>query len=460
MKKSIGILVLIFIFLAFYVVLGVQKHNRFETGDDMALNCQAVWLFSQARPPISSFKNANILTDHFALILPVISPIYKLWADARILIIFQQLLIVFSVIPVYLFSEKLLKNRIVSLIFSFLYLYFIGIQSAVSFDFHLATLSAGFLSFTIYFMETKKWKWYFLFMILGMFCKEDVPVYMFMLGVYLVLIKKEKKVGLLTMVVSFVYYYSIFNIFIPRITGAGVNVSPFGPKGSGILQLLFTNPVQFVKNFTVPFEKVRNIILTSFSFGFLPFLSPLYWIAAPATFLRFFSEDVARYSLHFQYTATLTPILAYSSILALKKIKFGFLKGAFLTIAIIGNFYTNRPGLDKYFETPPIARLITRAFYVLPPRNDDYNKILSLIPAGASVSAQVPLLPYLCNRDKLYTFPNNYENVEYIALTFTESPYPLEFEDMEKLRNELLKDNSWENLYQSYAGVLLKKKGR
>ena len=460
-KKNFLFLLLFGFFLLTYSILGVQKHNRFETGDDLTVLAQPIWHLSRFENPYSSILHNYIFNDHFEPILIAFTPFYWIWSDARVLILAQQTFVVLGVIPVYLYSLNLLKKRFIGLIFSFLYLYFIGIQSAISSDFHTATISATFISFTIYFLEIKKWRFYWFFVFLSLICREDVPLYIFGLGIYLFIIKKEYKRGLLTAILSIIYFSLIDSVFLPILNGYPLNFGSWTGGSAGVsyqIKKLILTPLNFVKLFFFPIIKLRNIILTSLSFGFLPFLSPLYWIVAPFTFLRHLLPDAIKYSLHFHYAASLSPILAFSAINSLKKFKnFYFIIG-FLLLALIGTFYVNKPELDPGFPTPPISFVFKRSFYILPPRNDDYNKIMSLIPQDSSVSAQTCLLPHLGNREKIYRFPDQYQESDYIALTFTEGPYPLDFNQMNKLRDQLLADPNYEKLYLSYAGVLLKRK--
>ncbi|MCX6816753.1 MAG: DUF2079 domain-containing protein [Candidatus Beckwithbacteria bacterium] len=447
-------------FLVAYLTIGIQKYNRFETGEDLAHSAQPVWHLSRLEAPYSSVLQSLSFNDHFDPILLLFAPFYRLWPDARVLIIFQQIIVVLGVIPVYLYSTRKIKGKFIPLCISFLYLYFIGIQSAISSDYHSATISATFLGLAIYFFETKKWKYYWPTFILALFSREDVAIYLFGLSLYGFFIKKERKVSLITAIISITYYYLIYNFFLPLFNGEAVFArNSFGTKGTPnmIIKTFLTSPLEFLKDFIYPLVKLRNILLTSFSFGFLPFFSPLYWLMAPFTFLRHFANDAVRYSLQRHYAATLTPILAFSAVQVLQKIKFKPLIYLSILMAIVGTFYTNRPGLDPYYPAPPLALIFKRSFYVLPPRNDDYYKMMQLIPENASVSAQVPLLAHLINRNQIYKFPNNYQEADYIVLTFTESFYPMTYEDMESLKNSLLNDNNYKKLYLSYAGVLLKR---
>ena len=455
-KKNTVFLLLLSFFLIAYCLLGVQKHNRFETGDDLALYDQALWKYSQFKAPYSSFKEAILLTDHFGPILALFSPLYWIWSDPRMLLLAQEFLLVTGAIPVYLLSLKKIKNKLSSLIIVFLFLYFIGIQSAVSADFHLAAITATFLSFTIYFLEIKKWRYFWIFFVLSLLCKEDVPAYLFGISLYAIITKKEYKRGFIGAFVSIAYFYCINNFFIPILQSTPIKFGNLGGKSSGFIRIAFNNPVEFFRNFVYPVVKIRNIFLILFSFGFLPIFSSLFWLTAPFNFLRFFS-DPARYGLHFHYTAALAPILAFSMINVMTKFKKQYLKYCFLAIAVIGSFYTNKPNLDPGYPTPPISFVFKRAFWVLPPRNKDYYEMMSLIPLDASVSAQTALLPHLSHRDKIYRFPDNYDSADYVLLAPTESPYPIDWEKYEIIKEELLNNPNYEKIYMTYAGILFSK---
>jgi len=459
-KQNFFIIGLISFFLVVYLVIGIVKYNRFEAGDDLAHSAQPVWHLSRFEAPLSSVLGGISFNDHFDPILALFAPFYRLWPDARVLIIFQQVIVVLGAIPVYLYARRKIKGKLIPWILTFLYLYFIGFQSAISSDYHSATISATFIGLAIYFMEIKNWRCYWPVFVLALLVREDVAIYLFALGVYGFFFKKERKIGLITVVISLTYYYLIFNFFLPLFNGqAPFSRLAFGTKSTAniIVDTFLSSPVAFLQSFIYPLVKVRNILLTAFSFGFLPFGSNLYWLMAPINFLRHFAVDEIRYSLQRHYAAPLAPILVFSAINALAKIKFKLLIYLSIFVAIVGTFYTNRSGLDPNYPAPPIALIFKRSFYVMPPKNADYYRMMALIPEEASISAQVPLLARLINRDQIYKFPQNYQEADYIVLTFTESFYPMAYEDMERVKNELLNDPNYEQVFFSHFGVLLAK---
>lgn len=451
---------LIAFFLVAYLVIGIGKYNRFEAGDDLAHSAQPVWHLSRFELPMSSVLGGISFNDHFDPILIFFAPFYRLWPDARVLVIWQQIIVVLGAIPVYLYARRKIKDKLIPWWLTFLYLYFIGFQSAISSDYHSATISAAFIGLAIYLMEIKNWRWYWPVFTLALLVREDVAIYLFALGVYGFLVKKAKKIGLITAIISLTYYYLIFNFFLPLFNGQPpFNHLAFGTKSTAtsIVTTFFTSPKEFVINFFYPWVKLRNIILTAFSFGFLPWGSALYWLMAPVNFLRHFAVDEVRYSLQRHYAAPLAPILVFSAINSLSKIKSKHIAYLMILAAVTGTFYTNRPNLDPGYPAPPIALIFKRSFYVMPPKNADYYRMMALIPQDASVSAQVPLLAHLINREQVYKFPQKYQEAEYIILTFTESFYPMTYEEMELVKNELLTDPNYEKLFFSHFGVVLAK---
>ena len=115
MKKFIShnwaIIGLIGFFLVAYLTIGIIKFNRFEAGDDLAHSAQPVWHLSRGEPPLSSVLGGLSFNDHFDPILVLFAPFYRFWPDARVLIIFQQVIVVLGAIPVYLYARRKIKAR-------------------------------------------------------------------------------------------------------------------------------------------------------------------------------------------------------------------------------------------------------------------------------------------------------------------------------------------------------------
>lgn len=318
LKKPSNLILLLTLLgsLFIYLYLPLTLHNRFNTTDaDLAIYDQHVWFLS--RGDIlgygGTFKPFNIFGDHLILHFFWIAPLYKIWQSASVLIVIQTLAFVFSSVPIYLLAKEKWKDFPASIIFLAAYLLFYGFQAASIFPFHGAVLSTFFISWLLYFAFKERWVWYFIFLPLAWFAKEDVPTMTIFLGIYIALIKKKPKIGLITVLLSALYFYlAIFKIM------------PFFADGRSYAYLVqsqnsvLTNPVLLVKDFFYPLVKTRTLLTLLGSFGFLPLLAPLEtFIAIPFLLARFTSTTIQRWLPWMHYSANQAPILGLAAIFGL-----------------------------------------------------------------------------------------------------------------------------------------------
>ena len=87
---------------AAFATLSIVRHNHFESGAfDLGIYGQAVWQYSQLLAPYNTIKERLILGDHLTLTLPLLAPLYFIWSDVRMLLLFQAGWIAFSAVPIY-----------------------------------------------------------------------------------------------------------------------------------------------------------------------------------------------------------------------------------------------------------------------------------------------------------------------------------------------------------------------
>lgn len=169
-----------------YSTLSVVRHNHFQSGGfDLGLYDQAVWQYSQFIYPYNTVKDRFILGDHLTLTLPLLAPLFWLWSDVRMLLVFQALWVSFSIIAVY----KLVRLRkfppVTALGLSFIYSLFYGIQYGIFFDFHPILLATGLIPWMLYFLESKRTKLFILSLILFLLTQENTGSYSLRLASYI-----------------------------------------------------------------------------------------------------------------------------------------------------------------------------------------------------------------------------------------------------------------------------------
>src|SRR3989344_6799119 len=143
-----------------YSALSIVRHNHFQSGGfDLGIYDQAVWQYAHFQWPYNTIKDRFILGDHLTLTLPLLAPLFWLWEDVRMLLIFQGFWISFSALAIYNIAKVRTFSEVTALCLAVVYSLFYGIQYLVYFDFHPVVIGVGLLAWIAYFLESRKAGW-------------------------------------------------------------------------------------------------------------------------------------------------------------------------------------------------------------------------------------------------------------------------------------------------------------
>lgn len=453
-QKIILPVLLAALFTVIFSVHSLSRHNTFNSHAlDLGIHTQASFLFAKNLLPFSSILHMPYLADHFGLIMLILSPIYKLFPSAATILVLQALLVSLSSIFIYAIALDKLRNVLLSSLITLSYLAAPGVLSAINFDFHLATISVFPLSLMLYAWYFKKFKLYWTSLILGITFKEDIQIFIFGLGIYQ-LIQKQHKQGAITLLLAASSFYLIKFQIMPSLwfgvenLDIGTSLLPLTDPFTLIYLFLLRPNIFMDQIFNSP-VKLNTIDFVYRQFAFLPLLSPLSWFTVfPALFLRFSSLATHFWTSSFHYNANLTPFLAVSAILALKKFRIPFFPVIILLI-----FFLITGGLTP---NGMIWRTMQNPFQD-PSRFRHIEDDLQTIPASAAVSAQSPLVPHIANREKIYMFPEIYD-AEYIVLDPSLSNYPLRPEELQSKIAALEKSKYWQIYKETKSLIIFQKR--
>ena len=474
------------LFSGFFIVYLTGLQNAYLThAEDLGIMDQAMW--SLVHGHLLHQTICNVLTDtncysvagiprfaiHVEPILFLIAPIYALFTSPKTLVILQTLVVAAGALPAFWLARLRLRNEWAAVAIALLYLLFPAQQEATFFDFHAVTLTAALLLFVFYFMYTRRTVWMFVFAILAMGCKEEIPVVVAIYGLWSIVFQRRWRSGLALTLLSIVFA-AVSLFIIPRI---------FSPAGHSLLTGRYTylghTPVQIALNLLKhPGRDLKSFILepnhlnylrTLFApTGFLAILAP--WVlllAVPTLGINLLSSDPQMYSGTFQYSAELVPVLIFATIEALVLLL--WLVQLILTKFQKQNAEANlqrkdvgtdvsRPGRTGNIRTPiyiaHIVLLTLLSGYLLInviridtlrghmpftqgfqwPQVTQHDtiaeKFVDMIPADASVSAQSSLVPHISERADVYMFPygvglykEKYQ-AQYVFLDVSSDIYP------------------------------------
>lgn len=355
-NKSILIeVILVLVFIFFYVVaaslVSLNRHWQFNSfWYDFGIFDTTIWKLSRFQLPVIAQLNPPIgkivWADHFNPSTIFLAPFYWLTNREEIIFIVQAVAVGLSAFIAYLISLRMVRSRIVRIALIASYLGFVGLQNALYTDVHNIVFALLPLMLTIWAIYQKNWKLYWIFLFTTMGFQESLSAVVVMLGLYL-LLRKERivNVGVLTVGTGIIYGVITMKILIPLLNGGSYSYQPTIPK------IWY----EWIRQFFYPLDmKLRSIILTFTTFGFLPLGAFCVFPLIIEHYLeRFvFNTAATRWDLGFHYNALLSPIMFLGSLETIIYLqKHGFLKRllplwsvlTILMVIFLHRFYLHGP---------------------------------------------------------------------------------------------------------------------
>lgn len=504
------------VFATFYIVYLTRMQDAFRTpAEDVGIMDQAVWsvtnghLFHQTICNIVSDVNCYSVNGfsrfaiHFEPILFPISLIYALWPGPKMLIVLQTLVVASGAFPAFWLARLRLRSELAGVAIAALYLLYPELQQAEAGYFHAVVLTAAFLMFTLYFMYTRRTLWMFVFAMLAMTCKEEIPLVIAMLGLWSIVFQQRWRsgLGLVGMAAAWVALaLLIFHIYSP--TGHPLLASRYAYLGSGLFEIvrnIVLHPVSLLKEHVIEHAHLYYIRLLFSPVNYLSFLAP--WVlilAVPSIALNLFSSDPNMYQGNAQYNAEIVPILIFSTIEAMVVV-------VWLMHWVVKRVREERsqvvpagasaePGTDapkeqrsarvsagnpRWLQPAALVVLLTITLFGVLRHDQTYGvmpysqtfiwpqitahetmaqRFMAMIPPSASVSAQSSLVPHLSERANIYMFPYADNTADYIFLDVTSDAYPYSQADYRNVVRTLLLHGNY-GIVASGDGYLLLKHG-
>ncbi len=351
---GIGVFIytVLFSYLSLRKVLTLQSHY-FDLGimNQVVYNTSRGWFLEMTNQDFVS--NISRFAIHFDPILAFFAPLYLLFNTPEVLLIGQTIILATGAIAVYLIARIIINNKLYSLLFAFSYLLYFPVERANTFDFHAVTLATSFLLFSIYFYLAKSYRWSLLFIILSLLTKEHVGLVTFFFGLYILLIKKEKKFAWSIILVSLTAFILTVFYIIPYFRqGSHFALSryeDFGDTPGKILLGTITNPLTTFK-YLFRKESFDYLLGLLRPYGIFVIFAPLeFLIAAPEIGINLLSTNANMREIYFHYNSLIAPFILFSAMVGFARIMRidqtkRYLKvfvAAFLILNLVSVYYLN-----------------------------------------------------------------------------------------------------------------------
>jgi len=413
---------LVAVYTSAYSVYGLFRHWRFDSGAyDLGIFDQVIWHLSRFEAPASSIRgDASILGDHFSPVLILLVPAYWVAPRPEALIVAQAALLTASIVPVFLYARQRLPTD-TAYLFAAAYGLFWGIQRTAAFDFHEMAFAPLAVAVAILAVDASRWPLFWTMMVALIGIKEDMIPLVGGFGLLLML-RGSVRHGIAAIILSCVAFWLVVGVIVPAMNTNG----QFGYTEA--YASVIHNPWRIPLEFVSPPTKLRTLAALLGSWLFLPLLSPLTLLAAPAVATRFLSSSPNHWGVAFHYWAPVSPILAMAAADGLARLtEWLRTRAADAPTVAVGRACaivclvacTIIPGHQ------PLLRLFRPSTYEITATHQTGHRAIRLIPRDASVVAQNAILPHVSDRDQVFLLRSGAIDAEFVVASAQLDPWPL-----------------------------------
>ena len=263
----------------------------------------------------------NYLSVHFVPLIYVLAIPFKVWPFNETIIILNFLLMISAAIPMYKLALTCQGDKRFALFMAVLLLWYPTFQYLVLYEFEMLRFSIPIILWMFYFWEKRNMACYYLFVLLAVLVREEVGLTIMMFGIYLLLVEKQRKAGLITALMGLGAFIFITQMIMPALRGgdgyqhiAMGSFSAFGNSVGEIITNTIKNPLLVLKTILQPI-KLANVFMFFLPLLFISFLAPAVLIAVLANFgVGLLSNSITHISFMLFYLSPSVPFIFYAFI--------------------------------------------------------------------------------------------------------------------------------------------------
>ncbi|HSO54565.1 MAG TPA: DUF2079 domain-containing protein, partial [Actinomycetes bacterium] len=401
------------VFVLTFTAATWTAHARFGTyGFDLGIYDQGTWLLSRPRAPFVTVRGLDLLGQHAAYIMALVAPLYRLWADPRLLLLLQVLFLALPALVLYRLGGRHLGHPAAGLAVAVAYLAYPGVQWAISWQFHPEAIAAGLLALAVAAADQRRHGRMALWLALAALCGAELGLVVAGFGLLLVA-GGRRAVGWRTAGAGLAWFLVASYLLAPLHAGRVTQLfeTDYGIGGTGPRALLASLPTMagHALQTGLANDGLFYLLLVFLPLLGLPLLAPRWLLpVAPPLLLNLAAVQPEHHQLRFHYLATAAPLLAAGAVAGLAAVgltRRRWLAPALVLLVVVAGFTSWRYGPAPWARDP----------VAIPsgPTDQVRREALALVPDGAPVSAQYNLVPHLGHRVEVYEFPNPFRAVNW-----------------------------------------------
>jgi uncharacterized membrane protein len=302
---------------------------------DLGIFYQGVKSYSDFRPGYSIAKglhnfgiaNFSVLGDHFSPIDALLAPLIWIYNSPVDLLVAQAVLFALAIPPIWSFTNTALgggrKGTIGAYCVAAAYGMSWPIAGAAAFNFHEVAWAPVLTAIIFERLQKGKFKTAIVAIFFLLMVKEDMGFFLAGIGAGLIVtrqlgIPRQRRTGLILVVVGIVYSVCAVYFFIPAMGGRSDYYWAYqslGPNAPSAVKRILGSPVYALKQLITPRSKLHTELELLAPFLFLSLLSPYTWPAIPLILERFLASKFNNWWTNtFHYNAYLIVPMALGGV--------------------------------------------------------------------------------------------------------------------------------------------------
>ncbi len=488
------LLILVCLYTLVFGALAAQAYLAHQTNAlDLGNYDQALWHAARGqglRLTLLPQLGPTRFALHVEPILFLIVPVYRfITDDPRLLLWLQAAVTDLGGLPLFGLARRRLGSDWSALAMVAAYYLLPALESVTLFEFHAVGLAPTMLLSALYFLDRRlvtaddpRGLWVGgatdapamaasgwlagLFFLLALGTKEDISLHVFMIGLYLLILRRRWWPGLALSGVSLAWFYVAFYVIIPgsRPSGAGSAYTGFfatlGDTPMEIALAPFTAPDKVVDLLATP-DNLRALKMLTLPLAFVPLAGlPLLALTVPTLAITLLSSNPLMHQLEtYHYAAPAIPFVMLATVDGvgwLSRLKHRiagiqtvyFLSLLVLVTSLAYHYYRGYSPLARSFNWPTVTA-----------HHQVGNALAASIPADAPVIAQAELVPLLSHRPWIQIWQGPFdEQADYFLLDVSHPAFVNRDGAQESLLSDIAQDPTV-GLIASRDGYLLLQQG-
>jgi len=404
----------VIVYAVVFSVISVGQHRTFRThAMDLGYYVQVVWDLGHGLPPFETLLEQHAWAGHLSPILYLLAPLGRLPDVAEGLLVFQSSALALGAVPLYRLARRRVGD-VAGASVACLYLVNPSLHGITTKDFHTAALAIPLLLTAIDALSREHLLVFWGATILTLATREDAALAVLGLGLWAALAQRRRILGVVAGLLGLAWLFASVEWIVPFFRG-----TPY-PYLTGRYQHLGENLGAIVLSPLLRPRAVLDVLLSArrlrylaallAPLAFLPLGAPLAAIGAlPALAQNLLSSDPVLFNYRTQYQSFVLPFLLVASVGGFERVVGGG-AGTILTarrvlaVAVLASLALSARTVDA---------LAPRRWY--PDEGARAaGRLMTAIPASASVCTEERFFPHLAQRARVFVFPTGLDRSDYL----------------------------------------------